>query len=698
MSIGALNSRTINKDTLDSGSIFSNNIELIPVSEICLGEFNAEPINVIPVDGCVFFASLGVQTILTVTQLVGVVINAGTVIKVSQDVNLNDVTPEFTLISLREEVGIKVNAYEAIKITQVVDGPDTFLNVHGWDIDIVINGIPLDRSYIGANDVIITKASNQNSLCEFTVKVPSPTDFLDLINGSEIYINYTTEFAIYRLFTGVVDLPEINTIDRTIKIRCSNRREEQIKLQMLPLLPTLGRYSLDIQGAITSVKQEMDYRLQTIPADVDFDSYNIPNINSWYPKALPDFNLADADVFRREPKIVWQGRGGVINDVTLTVKYDYTRLYHHQRSFTWADSGDPSAALGFRFDSAASHVTVAMLQSAIDQAGWKERNSLTYVDHYTGGVCFALTLGGECLNLLNDEIGSFRSQNIAPPHQYITVLYAIPPKTVAETRIVSAAWTARTQFSQHIEETYTCNIKSTQSITQFGSLTAFANHKVNDVFDSHIWDSYSSETAIPGNAVVVGANYYVNQDQNAGDFNNAILTGIDRAKTTIVGSHRDTKISVQCPIIPNLELRHTVALNTNRITCKGKVTSVIHTINLMDRAGQTTEVEVTLFKAQGSAVETPTAVPARPADSVGWDTSVVAFGTRRDMDYRTTPGALTWNGYIGSLNHGFQSALPTKFIVDVPAIPDNLVKLRALTQTATFETAITSDPLDIEFV
>lgn len=695
--LGSLNTRTINKDTLNSGIDPNTGQDVIDIETLCLGEFNAAPMNSYEFNGCQFLASLGVQNILRVAQLVGVTFPANTAISITQDVQLSANIASFNAIELEQNVKTDVATDTVIELAQVIDGPGTFLDIHGWDADIIINDVSIPRDRIDGSKLIITKESNNNTLCEFSVRVADPIGFLEFIDGGDVTINYLTADGGFRLFTGIVDLPEIDLVNELIKIKCSNRREELIKLQLLPLLPSIGRYSKQVQGEITSVKQEMEYRLETTPKDVDFDSYNNPDITSWYPKATPDYTLNDIDVFHREPKITWQSRGGVTNDITVTLKYRYTRLHHYERSFSWVDSGDPSAALGYRFDNAASHATVGMIQAAIDQAGWKERNSLTYTDEYVGGVCFSLTFGGNCLNLLNDEIGSYRSQNIAPPHQYITTLYAIPPATTDAIRVTSAAWTGSTRFSQNIEEVYTCNVYSTQSITQFGSLTAFANHTVEETFDSNEWDIYRNYTPAPANAIVQGPNFSSNQDSGVGVFNNAILTAIDRAKTKIIASHRDTVVSIETPLMPQLELRHTVKIDTQNLVCKGKTTRIKHIIDLGDKAGQTTEIDIALLKALGNGVETPTTLPARPVDIPHYSTEVVRFGTRRDQPIETTPGSDTWNGYIGSLNHGTQSTMTTKFIVDTPAIPAEISKLRSLAVEVNYETAILNDELDIEF-
>ncbi len=730
MSTGALNSRAINTATLDDGET-----PIVPftATNLCLGEFNALVVNGLPVNSCQFFSTLGVSNVLSLAQIIGPNI-IGEVVRFSQDVGLH-IAISGSVVLYTQEVQTSIAAYNAIKFAQVVDGPGSFLRTYGWDADIVINNTVIPHNRI-VDKVIITKESNQNTLCKFKVKVVQPQAFLDYIDGGTVTINYLTPTGSNRIFTGIVDLPEIDLINKTIAVNCSDRREELIKNKILPLLPTIGRYSLEVQGLITSVGQEMEYRLQTVPMDVDFDSHNIPNLNSWYVKTIPDFTFGDGDVYYREPKITWQSRGGVVNNISVEVKYSYTRLYHYQRNFSWEtpldvlhlgfNSGvlqsDDTYSSGpyWRYDNGpVSHATVNMVQSAIDRAGWKQNDTLTYTDDYADFGLFGpsvVSIGGSSFNLLNDSIGN--SSTLDTNGNEVTITYAIPPVGTDQIRILSADWSGSTRFAQTIEEVYTLNIKSTQSINQFGSLTAFNNYTTQNEFDSGTWENYNRFTAAPSNAVISNDSFWFNEDTDPGVLNNAILTAIDKAKTQILASHRDTKVTLQVPLMPTLELSHTLQISTTPLECKGKTTKLIHTIDFIDRKGQTTDIELSLFQSRGTAVTTATTVPSRPSDSVSIPSQAVVLGNHYGQDVDTTSGSSTWNGYIGNttpqltaeqlatipLSDGSnwikvpnKTTFREEFVVDTPPVPDNLRKLRTLNVSSIYEIAIPDDELDIIF-
>jgi hypothetical protein len=732
MTFASLNSRTLNNDTINSAS------EVFPpvdISLICLGEFNAAPVNSYELDGCRFYNNITSQTILRLAQLVSEAVG-DTVITFVQDVRLQ-VAISGTVIEYAQEVQSSVASYDAIKFTQLVTNAASFLSVYGWDAAISINNVEIPKDRL-SGVVIINKESNQNTLCEFKVRVAEPLDFIEFIDGGAVVVNYFDNTGGHRLFTGTVDLPQVDLINKWITVKCSDRREELIKAKLSPLLPTIGRYSKAVQGEITSVGQEMEYRLQTVPSDVDFDSYNTPNINSWYAKPTADYVFSNSDVYYRDPSITWQSRGSIVNDITVTVKYQYQRLYHYQRNFSWTTpddvlqygfdgsytdiNGDSVGSTAFyRFDGGpVSHATVGMVQAAIDQAGWKDGGSLTYTDDYLDfgyeGPT-VISFGGTSFNLLNDDIGSIVAPSTTPGITQ-TLLYAIPPSTKEATRILSASWSASTRFAQTIEEQYTLTVKSTQSMNQYGDLTAFANYEVQEDYDVGEWENYKAITARPSGAVVSGDSYYLDKDLDPAMKNLAVLTGIDKAKTQIVASHRDTIVSLQVPIKPNLELRHTIEIDTTPITCKGKVTKITHMLNIPERKGHSTEIEVALFRSNGSGTTTASTVPAKPTDVVSIPSGNVVLGNHMGLDIDNTSGSSSWNGYVGNttgqltqdqldvvplsdfsnaIKFPVKTTFPEKFIVDTPAIPEALRKLRPLVASATYEVAIPDDDLDIIF-
>ncbi len=674
MSLGSLNSRALNTQSIDFGSDVVYPIDF-PIDSVCLGEFNAAPINSYELNACRFFASLGTQQAISFAQLVGVLIE-GTVITIAQQQKLN-ITISGLVISFGQSVKKTIPAGEIIRFTQV---QSNVLSVYGWDAFVNINGFELDKSVL-SGDITITKASNQNTLCEFKVRTTNPLDFISSIDGGAVVINYFDNDGGHRLFTGTVDLPEIDIINKWIIIKCSDRREELIKQKMLTLLPSIGRYSKQVQGEITSVGQEMEYRLQTVPSDVDFDASNVPNINSWYTKATADYVFTNSDVYYRQPSISWQSRGSVVNDITIEVKYQYPRLYHYQRPFNWTTTAPEAGLVSGGHQDDYSFPTVGMLRSAADSAGWKINATLEYTEslsNYWITYTNVVDTGGNVVR--TPVINHLESED--------------------NFEVTYAQWEGSTRFAQTVEEVYTLTVNSTQSINQYGSLTAFSNYEVKADYSTNSWENYKLVSDTPSDAVVSNLSYYVDKDINKSEKNEAVLTAIDKAKVQIIASHRDTTVTLQTPLKPSLELKHTVEIDTTPLSCKGKVVSIKHVINLIERKGHTTEINLALFRSQGSAVTTDSIVPTKPIGVINIPSATVVLGNHLGYDFDSLPVITTqiWNGFVGNtLPPLAYTRYQEKFIVDTPSAPADLRDLKTLPATATYEVALPNDDLDIVF-
>ena len=159
MALGFLNGRKLNANTLNSGQDNVYPINL-PVEDICLGEFNAAPVNSYEINGCRFFTTMAPQTILRFAQLVGSVV-PGTVLTLQQLVELRMATSG-TVLSCQQSVKTTLPAANAFVLTQLVDEAGSFLDVYGWDASISIAGAEVPKDRISGN-IVITKESNQNT-------------------------------------------------------------------------------------------------------------------------------------------------------------------------------------------------------------------------------------------------------------------------------------------------------------------------------------------------------------------------------------------------------------------------------------------------------------------------------------------------------------------------------------------------------
>lgn len=681
MSIGALNSRTLNSETLDGGTIFPAQPT---IENLCLGEFNAQPFNELEVNGCIFYSVLIPQTIISINQIVGSIVS-GTILELVQSQELR-IDVSGTIASIVQNVKTTITSQTTL-INQLVTSPNSFLNTYGFDTAISINGAEIPKSGV-CSDIVITKESNQNTLCEFKVLSSVPLEFINNIDGGTVQIDYYDSNGGHRIFTGKVDVPEIDLVNKWITIKCNDRRSDLIKSKLQSSLPTLGRYSPTIQGEITSVEQEVEYRLQTVSKDVDFDAYNNLNINSWYAKATADYLFNNSDVYYREPKISLQSRADIINSIDVEVKYQYPRLYHYQRPFNWTTSAsEPLLAIGEHPDGY-SFPTVGMIKQAIEGAGWRENDTLNYSESLSN---YWVTYSMAQPNTMRPYVGGAAFGLVRVP-----MIHHL--ENIDQYEVLSASWDGSTRFAQTVEETYTLSVSASQSISQYGSITGFAKYNLQADYDTNTWENYRFFTPTPDDAVISDSSYYVDRDINVSDKTNAVLTAIDKAKIDILASHRNTIVSFETPIVPNLELRHTLEVDTTRLSCKGKVRKIIHTINLLNKKGHSTTIEVALFRSAGTSVTDDSLCPPKPSDIVSIPNSTITLGNHLGYDFDSMSSSITntWNGFIGNTIDP-PTQFTEKFIVDTPSAPDHLRELRSLSASDSFNIEIPNDDLDINF-
>lgn len=577
----------------------------------------------------------------------------------------------------------------------------SFFKRNGWDVNILIGSREITASELSGN-LIITKQEDNSNICEFEVLVTDPVTFIDNVyDGSkQVVIDYFDGTNITRMITALVDSPEIDLINKRVKIKCSNIHEELVNDLMAHDVKTVGRYSVPVQGEFTSVKSELDLRLKSTPTSVNFDGSNLVNITPWAAKDTADYTLTDNNIFYRNPSIDWQNRGDIINNVEVDLTYKRSRLYHVERAFSWAAPyvGDPTDYAYNLYTSP----TTEMVSTAIGGAGWLQVGAITYQQVYP---------------LILNWFGLPSSVNVSPQLDEVGgvvrdssggVLYAQVSRADRPlVNVMSASWSASKQFSQFLQEHYTLTVKSPQSIAKNGTVTSYNNYTYEDVYDASGWESATKNLAVPSGATVSGANYYVDINElSAGTLNTAIVTALDIARTDILRTHRGTRITFETQVIPGLEIRHTMELDTALIACKGKIVKIQHTLDMIEGAA-TTQVVIALYRVPGAATETPRLAPARPTYSPTITGSNVVLGNHYGLVPEDTAGSDAWNGFIGNkatrFNSGFfntpyisRTAFTDIFRVDTPAIPDTLRSLKDLPVSATYDIIVPNDDLDVD--
>ena len=596
--------------------------------------------------------------------------------------------------------GTQSSLEQTIKDVAVLDKTDT----QGWDLTVIVGGYIIPKDQLRGITQII-KSEGDSSIATVELQPPTGIQDLTLYQGQPIIIYVDTPSSQIKLFTGIVDIPEIDIVREFLVLRCTNRRRELINNTLAAITPTIGFYSDKIFSEAKDTAQLLDQRLETIPVALDFDAHNNPAFIPWLPKSTADFTLDDPDIHIKQPSVEITSRGRVINKININLEYRFERNYHMQRSFSWTSPIDDSICLMLTGGYTLTHRS--MIDEAVKATGWPIKGPITY-DPTPASGWYKCTVGFDTFTI------GFTTQSTVDTVSPKTDVNGDPVLDSSGNQIqesttrittdlapiftVGASWFATTRWSQTISEVYTVTVKAPQSITQYGLIERDENHGIEDSFNSGEWENYTAF-----NDLGLGNNYFINRNDEIVAFNTAFITVLNRAKTSILGSHRDNRVLISGhykPGVstdwPNIELKHTIEVTADKVAAIGKVFKIEHTFNIATTEAKC-NIELALSQSIGSATDTALTIPTRPSDSPTIPSGVVRLGNHFGLD-PTTEAAKGWTGYIGNaFVNGVRTQYQQGFVVDTPSILDELRNLRTLSKSVSYDVEIPDDALTVTF-
>ena len=662
---------------------------------------NSSSINSVPVNGYGAATSfIGEIAPISIEQNVAI-IGSGSLISIEQDVQLrlSSSIPE-SLISIEQKVRI-LSSGSLISIQQNVVDSSIFdyLSRCGFDLILVIDGYQIPKEQIHGM-VNVSREESAASLLNLTLMTPAGVQDVESYHGKTITLDATTDAGTFRIYTGIIDIPSIDLIEEKITLHCTDRRTEQLNNQLPGVVETIGVYSDRIFTEPEDTAQEVEQRLSTTPHAVDFDAYGNYTITSWFPKTVQDFTLLDADVYRNKPTVDLASRGRIINKVDISLNYRYERFYHITRNFSWVSpiATDICKMLseGYTIGNRA-----AILQ-ATNSAGWPVKGEIRYTDIWPSGwySCGTNTIGWFTKQTQGSMVPKLDAQGneVKDSEGNVVLEVGWPPASETDYSKIycnGASWKATTQWAQTITEEHTLSVAASQSVAQFGEIAQDLSYAIDTEANDRAWEDYESYSSS-----LSSENYYIDQDTTRSEFNNAADVALRIAKNTILGSHRDTRVTINKFLWPQIDLKHTVYVNTDEIKAKGKVTKIDHKINISTGEAVTT-TEISLFRAAGSGSDDALTIPSKPSDNISFNTQNITLGNHYGED-PTTEAAAKWNGQVGNKwvqgpEFKYITKYQEQFIVDTPFIPDTQRLAKELISSDSYNVEIPNDTLTITF-
>lgn len=650
-------------------------------------------------------SSVGSGTIVSLEQKV-VVKGSGTIIPIEQDVQLRSVgsgtivTPEQTV---RETFSGNLIILDQT-VRDLTDTTASHLVRTGWDLDVYIGGEKIDRSLI-MESTSVDFTSGNSALASVVLKGQAGSQDLEYYDGKSVFIvantysssnnpKITTDSKT-RVFTGIVAIAEFDIIRERIILNCVNERRKLINDNLSKVVPTIGLWSKSIFDSYKDTADYLDQRISTVRKSLDFDGYNKYSLYSWTPKGTADISLSGSGIYARQPVIKRTDASRIVNKTIIKMQYRYQRLHHRQKSVQWTSPIDnnPCRILAEGYTMTRRDMVI----EAVRSAGWVLRGDISFVNppaagwYSCNGVYAALSYTNTTARLeaRTDIDGNAVSDSEGNPI-YDPVTTNVT--TYNDAFCAGASWVATKRWTQGVTEERTITLNCPQSQSQFGTVTREQTFGVQANFNTANWENYTRYTNLG-----LGTTYFIDQDYNSAEYTKAVRVAMEKAKTEMLDSHRDTRVIIQIPFYPDIKLGHTIETTATRINCKGLVESYTHTFN-HETTEAMTEITILLSRVSGSTTDQSLAIPARlNTDSAPSAGGVINLGNHFGED-PSQSGAENWNGMIGNrVVNGILTKYPVAFIVDMPAIEDSVRSNKTLSGTTSYNVEIPNNTLTITF-
>ncbi len=484
--------------------------------------------------------------------------------------------------------------------------PADFLPAPGatflWAAVVTLKGVDVSAALTG--QISVEAEEGTARVASFVLKpMAGIVELTDWV-GADVSIDYVRLDSItklptstVRIFTGIVDLPEYNTTTRLTSYKCTDNLQQ--KMEELPRdeIDALvqGRWSDFVFDEEADNFTYANDQLSTVPRSLDQSATGIFRATNWDAKSTPDFTFDASGVVAQETgggvTVSLENIRKITNEVELAFEYSYERLRKRQIRLAWRFTGTFC-------DFLRNSLTLPrkeMIEQAANAGSW-ELESIRFEDLPPSQTVFQCPPGATG--------GNFRVWLFTPN---------------AALLCLSAKGTMVKKFGQSIREVYPLRIRSTLSQGQLGVIKTTKSRTIRAEYDTDGWE-VEKAGAPPVDAFLTqlggSDDFFNDRDEeaigNRIDMNAAILTEIDIAKVTLLDAHRRNEVDFTVPMLPTLDLVHTVRLDTTEVDAQGKVKQLVFNMDI-ERGTALTDVTVAISKRPDGAVNEPvTSVPTVP--------------------------------------------------------------------------------------
>ena len=455
-----------------------------------------------------------------------------------------------------------------------------------WSAKVTLGGVDVSSQVLGT--ILVDAEEGAARIASFgylpAAGVVNPTtwtgaavtiDLLRIIGGASVPA---------RVFTGVVDLATFDPSLRLVSFACTDDLQNRVAALTTAEIDTLcaGRYSAAVFGEIADKWDYAQDRMATRQASLDAGAHGGLRTTAWSGLSVYRTFTA-ADVLDQTPSVELPRRIEIINQIDATFEYRYHRCRERHASLAWNTTIIGAAPANVAYQ----QPTQGEIESALNGTGWHVVSS-----GFTPGWAYVTT---------------------ATPSGETGTWYVDVP---GDNQVGSMSAHLMQRHAQTVTETYSITVKASASITANGLLASPMRGALGSTWNPDAWES--DPTILTPDASAGDVDY--STDAARADADAALLTLIDTAKTKILASHRQARVSFTVACLPEIDLTHAATLDWTHVTATGKVARTEHRFDI--REGEaTTRITLALsgVAAGGIISETTVAVPDAPAIALADD-------------------------------------------------------------------------------
>ena len=508
----------------------------------------------------------------------------------------------------------------SVEILQSITDPVALTADHAdWKARVTLDGVDISEDITG--EIRVEAEENGSRIAEF--EFDPPAGLLEIMEwvATPVTIDYLikeaggTEYSVYRIFTGIVDVPEYDPVTQLVRINATDhlqgRFEQATHEEITDLIG--GEWSRHVFDEEVDGWQYFQDRLTTQPYSYDLDVNGVGVKAPWLAKVTPDFTYTNDTIDDESVITSFASRRDIINKGLINLDFRFQRMRERRHTIAWELYPGFIDYLGDPF----IWPTKSMCDSAVAGGGWV-LESIIYIEAPESGV----------YNVRREEEGG-----------YYPVAWILTPGFAANYcqgfyAMVSNKW------AQTITEEYEFEVICQQSIDQLGPIHEEFDYGVECEQDIVDWEdteapgfsiSAAETDGIMTSSASIGAPWegeeYLDADETdiengRAEMENAQVCAIEVAKTSILNTHRNNHVEYSSFLEPQLERHHTVYINTGHIDAKGKVHGYIHTMD-PDAGTATTEVTLSISKVLASGLPFNSPITPAPKPDIEPDQSVV---------------------------------------------------------------------------